>query len=362
MSQGIRRTLQGLAVFAAIASSAVACSRAPKTVGADVWAVVDDHEIRQADVEKAYRRVAPQPNQVSTIDEELTTKLGLVDELITQEVLLAKARSLKIDVTDAEVETAFSDRRRNMTDDAFQRELQGRGLSADDMKQALRRELTTDRLLEREVSSKIAITDQEISDFYNKNRAQFNVAETQYRIAQIVVTPMRDAQNRNRLHDDATTPEQAQQKVTLLMGRLKSGTPFSALAMDYSEDPQTAPQGGDLGYIPASALAQVPQQLRDTVLKTEPGNVSVVSAGGAHTLVLLVAREQAGQRELTTPSVRDGINSTLRERKEQLQRAAFVTVSRNNAKIVNYLARMIAEGHFKPAAPPPQLAPKGPGK
>jgi peptidyl-prolyl cis-trans isomerase SurA len=164
------------------------------------------------------------------------------------------------------------------------------------------------------------------------------------------------------LGDDATTPEQALQKVQMLMGRLKAGTPFSALAMDYSEDPQTAPQGGDLGYIPASALEKAPQQLRDTVLKTEPGNVSVVSAGGAHTLVLLVAREQAGQRELSTPSVRDGISNTLRERKEQLLRAAYVTVSRNGSRIVNYLARLIVDGHFKPAIPPPTLAPKSPGK
>jgi peptidyl-prolyl cis-trans isomerase SurA len=361
MSQEIRRYLNATALLVALASAA-ACSQAPKSVASDVWAVVDDHEIKQADVEKAYRRVAPQPNQVATIDEELTTKLGLVDELITQEVLLAKARTLKIDVTDAEVETAFSDRKRNMTEDAFQQELKSRGLSADDMKTALRRDMTTDKLLEREVSAKIAVTDQEISDFYSKNRAQFNVAETQYRIAQIVVTPMRDAQIRNRLGDDATTPEQALQKVQMLMGRLKAGTPFSALAMDYSEDPQTAPQGGDLGYIPASALEKAPQQLRDTVLKTEPGNVSVVSAGGAHTLVLLVAREQAGQRELSTPSVRDGISNTLRERKEQLLRAAYVTVSRNGSRIVNYLARLIVDGHFKPAIPPPTLAPKSPGK
>jgi len=359
MSYELRRCLNGLAVVVSLVSVA-ACSQAPKAVSPDVWAVVDDHEIKQADVDKAYRRVTQQP--ASTIEEELAAKLGIVDELITQEVLLSKARALKIDVTDAEVETAFGDRKRNMTDDAFQQQLKQRGLTPDDMKQALRRELTTDKLLEKEVSSKITVTDQEVTDFYNKNRAQFNVPETQYRVAQIVVTPVRDPQNRNRLHDDATTPEQALQKVQMLMGQLKSGTPFSTLAMDYSEDPQTAPQGGDLGFIPASALEKVPPQLRDTVLKTEPGNVSVVSAGGAHTIVLLVAREAAGQRDLNTPQVKDGISSSLKERKEQLQRGAYVTVARNSSKIVNYLARLIVDGHLKAVEPVPTLAPKGPGK
>ena len=90
--------------------------------------------------------------------------------------------------------------------------------------------------MEREVKSKIAVTDQEIGDFYNKNRAQFNVPEAQYRVAQIVITPMRDAQIRNRLKDDAVTPEEAARKAQMLMGRLKGGTAFSALAMRSASD------------------------------------------------------------------------------------------------------------------------------
>jgi peptidyl-prolyl cis-trans isomerase SurA len=334
-------------------------AKAPAT--SDVWAVVDGHEIRKDEVDKAYRRVAPQSPQTASADEELGAKLGLVDELITQHVLLARARALKIEVTDAEVETAYGERKRNLSDAAFLEELKARNLTVEDMKQSLRDELVTDRVMEREVKSKISVSDQEISDFYNKNRAQFNVPETQYRVAQIVITPMRDQQIRNRLKDDAITPEEAARKAQMLMGRLKGGTAFSTLAMDYSEDPQSAPQGGDLGYISESQLAQVPPQLRDVVLKAQPGNVSVLSAGGAHTLVLLVAREPAGQRELSTPAVRDGINTQLRERKEQLLRVAFLTSLRNDAKISNYLARQIVDGAAKPAAPAPAPA-ASPGK
>ena len=334
-------------------------AKAPAT--SDVWAVVDGHEIRKAEVDKAYRRVAPQNPQAASADEDLGAKLGLVDELITQHVLLARARALKIEVTDAEVETAYGERKRNLPDAAFLEELKARNLTVDDMKQSLRDELLADRVMEREVKSKISVSDQEISDFYNKNRAQFNVPEAQYRVAQIVITPMRDPQIRNRLKDDAITPEEAARKAQMLMGRLKGGTAFSTLAMDYSEDPQSAPQGGDLGYISESQLAQVPPQLRDVVLKAQPGNVSVLSAGGAHTLVLLVAREAAGQRELSTPTVRDGINTQLRERKEQMLRVAYLTTLRNDAKISNYLARQIVDGAAK-SAPPATAPAASPGK
>jgi len=208
------------------------------------------------------------------------------------------------------------------------------------------------------VTSKVSVTDQEITDFFNANRAQFNVPETQYRIAQIIVTPVRDPELRNRKGDDAVTPEDAQKKVQLLMSKLKEGVRFSELAMDYSEDQRTLTQGGDLGFISETQLKQVGAPLRDTVLKSQPGNVSVVTAGGAYTLVLLISKETAGQRDLATPGVRDGISGTLRERREQLLRAAYITTVRNDAKITNYFARQIVETKSKA----PSLLPTPPGK
>ena len=323
----------------------------------DAWATVDGREIRRDEVEKVYKRVA-QPSPVPSEEEALTAKLSILNELIVQEILMGRARALKIEVTDAELETAFNDRKKNMPDDAFQKELNSRGLTVDDMRAALRRELTADKVMEREVTSKIAVSDQEIADYYNANRAQFNLAEPAYRIAQIVITPVREAELANRQNDDAVTPEAAQQKAQMLMARLKGGTSFSELAMDYSEDAQSAPNGGDLGFVPVSALKQVPAALRDAVLKAQPGTVSQVSAGGAHTLVLLVAKEDAGQRNLDTPGVKDGISSTLRGRREQLLRTAYLSAARNDATVVNYLAKRIVEAQGKA----PSLAPASPGK
>jgi len=68
-------------------------------------------------------------------------------------------------------------------------------------------------LLNREVVAKISITDQDVSDFIMRNKAQFNVAEPQYRIAPIVVTPRKEPQVRNRKNDDATNEAEAQRTV-----------------------------------------------------------------------------------------------------------------------------------------------------
>ena len=352
-----RRGRTASALLCALALAACGGATTP-TAGPDTWATVDDHAISRDEVDKAYRR-AIDPTPTPPSDEEvLTVKLRIIDELVNQEILLAKARALKIEVTDAEVETAYADRKRNVSDEAFQQQLNQRSLTADDMKQGVRRELIVQKLIDRDITSKVAVTDQEIGDFYNNNRGQFNVPETQYRIAQIIITPMKDTQLRNRLNDDATTPADAARKAQMLMEKLRGGAEFGALAMDYSEDPQTAPQGGDLGFIPLSALKQVPAQLRDLVLRMEPGTVNTVSAGGAHTLVLLAAREAAGQRELSNPSVRDGIRDILRQRKEQLLRGAYIAAARNGVRIVNNLARQITESGGKV----PGLGITAPGK
>ena len=172
------------------------------------------------------------------------------------------------------------------------------------MREGLRRELLTQKVIEHEVGAKITVTAQEVSDFFLANRNQFNLAEEAYHLAQIVVTPVRDPQVANRTGDDAATPQAAAEKVKMLMERLKAGASFAELAMGYSEDPESAPRGGDLGLVPMSRLKQAPPQLRDAVLNKEPGTVNVASMGGAHTLVLVVAHEPAGQRDLSTPGVK----------------------------------------------------------
>jgi peptidyl-prolyl cis-trans isomerase SurA len=339
---------------------AAACgskTAAPAASSPDVWAVVDGREIKKDTVEKVYRRVAQTPANASEED-AMTAKLSLLNELIVQDILVARAATLKVEVTDAELDAAFNDRKKNMAEDAFQKELAARGLTSDDMKSALRRELLADKVVDREVTSKISITDQEISDFYAANRAQFNLAEPAYRLAQIVITPVRDAQITNRQQDDAATPEAAAKKADFLMEKLKGGSPFSEVARDYSEDPESTPNGGDLGFVPLSALQKAPPMLRDAALKSQPGTVSHVSSGGAHTLVLVIAKEEAGQRDLQTAGVKDGIATSLRGKREQLLRTAYLTAARADATVTNYLARRIVEGQGKS----PSLAPTAPGK
>jgi peptidyl-prolyl cis-trans isomerase SurA len=311
-------------------------------VTADTWAVVDGRQIMKDDVEKAYRRTRDVSQPLSE-EETLTAKLSLLNDLIVQEILLSRAAALKIEIPQAELDTAYENAKKNLSDEAYQQELTKRSLSVADMKEGLRRELITQKVLEQEVGSKIAVSDKEINDFFTANRAQFNIAEESYHIAQIVITPVRDPQITNGTGDDAATPQAAAAKVKMLMERLKAGASFRDLAAGYSEDPESAPRGGDLGFLPVSRLKQAPPALRDAVLNKEPGSVNVASAGNAYTLVLVVGHELAGQRDLSTPGVKERITETLRGRKDQLLRLAYLTAARTDAKVENQFAKRLVD-------------------
>jgi peptidyl-prolyl cis-trans isomerase SurA len=73
----------------------------------------------------------------------------------------------------------------------------------------------------------------------------------------------------------------------------------------------------------------------------------VVSQNGSHTIVFVMGREPAGQRDLSMPNVREQITEALRGRREQLLRNAYLASARNDADVVNHLARRVVEAQGK---------------
>lgn len=335
----------------ALAAGAAGCRKTPAP-SADAWAVVNGKEIKREDVEKQFRARMDPDRQEPSIEEAWTLKLSILEELINNEILLERARRLGLEASDGEVEDRFTEMKAPFTEEEFQRQLKERDLTVEDLKKQLRQQLSVQKVLNREVVAKVTITDQEIADHYNENRALFNLSEPTYRLAQIVVTPWADPQVRNRRGDDAATDAEARRKAASLLERIQAGADFAELAIDFSEDPSTAANGGDLGFVPESALANTDPATQRVVRQLRPGEVSgVISAGGIYRIIRLISREPAGQRELSDPRVQSAIRDTLRNRKEQLLRSAFLTVARDEAEVQNLLAKQVLESAGKMPAP-----------
>ncbi len=315
-----------------------------------VYAKVDGQPIFREDVERIYRGRATAGSGTRSPEQSLSVKLSILDELIDKQILLDHASRSRITVSEAEVDTKIGELQSPYSKEEFLRKLREQGVDPGGLRRELRQTLIINRLINNEINSHISITNAEITAYYARNKASFNVPETEYHLAQIEVTPQTDAEVRNLKNDDANNLVAAERKVRALYARLRAGEDFSKVAQEYSEDPKTAVAGGDMGFIPASSL-NANQTLRQAVSSLRVGQMSgiVRTATGFHILKLL-GKEDPGQRLLSDPEVQGEIRQTLRNEKQQVFKAAYIEVLRNRAKVVNYLAEEIVGGSTRSPA------------
>jgi len=324
----------------------IACQS--KQGGADVMASVDGRKILRSDVEKYYLNQTSASDQPQApIGEQATSlRLSILRELIDDEILMHRAEKLGLLATDEEVDRKMNEIKSPYTQEQFDQKLKDKKITLDDFRRDLRRSLTVEKVLNKEVTSKINITDQDVSDYYNAHKGEFNLIEAQYHLAQIYVSPMPNPQVHNLKNDKAQNEADARKKIQMLANRLDSGEDFATLAMNYSEDSETSGNGGDLGFTPESSLQRTDPSTREIVLKLKPGQygpvITVQDPASKRIvgfrIVRLLAREPAGQRELADPRVQQAIRSQLRDRREQLLKAAYYEVLRDSAKVNNYFA------------------------
>jgi peptidyl-prolyl cis-trans isomerase SurA len=320
------------------------------TYGPDVVATVNGQPIQGSEVEKYYRDNLGNNKEQPTREQAEATRLGILKQLIDDEILQQAAKKMNLVATDEEVDAKLAEMKAPYTQEEFDKRLQSANMSLDDLRRQIRRSLTSDKLMNKEVTSRINITDADISSFYNANKAQFNFIEPKYNIAEIVVTsqPTKMQQGANLQNSKAGSDAEARRKIDMLHSRLESGEDFATVAMNFSENPNDANNGGNMGFIPESSLRSDPTvysaigrlqpgQMTDVIPLLQPG----AKAPAGYAIYKLLEKEPAGQRELNDPRVQQDIRQQLRESRSQLLRAAYYEMMRDQAHVENHLAEQI---------------------
>ena len=326
------------------ALSLASCKHSPP---ANVAAEVNGHAITLAELDKTYQSNAQQTEGASE-DQIMAQKIDLLSSMITQEIMLQRAEKLGLGAIDADVEAEISKMRAPYTKEEFDKQLAAQHMTLNDLKAKVRSKLTVDKLVNKEITSKITITDADIANYYNANKASFNPPEPTTHMAQILVTPFPDPNVRNLKNSKAQNEKEARAKIEGLAAQLRQGVDFGTLAQNYSEDANSAPNGGDMGFVRESDLERVNPELRKMVIALPQGGVSpIIPTPEGFRILKVIAREPAGQRELNDPRVQQNIRDMLLNSKDQLLRAAYYETARNGAKIENYLARSVLENAGK---------------
>jgi peptidyl-prolyl cis-trans isomerase SurA len=333
------------AAVAVIISSCVVVTGCGKSIGPDVAATVNGRPVYYADVDRTYKSQFPGKAEGESEDQVQLRRLEVLRSLIDNEIMLQRAEKASLVATDADVEARLNELKTPYTKEEFDKQLQQWGLTLDELKARIRKDESVKKLFNKDITSKINISDAEVAAFYNANRGSFNLPEPQVHMAQIVVTPRPDPNVRNLKNDKAKSDDEAARKIKAIEARLRQGEDFAMVAQNYSEDPQTTPNGGDLGFLPESSLDKTSPELRKLVLALQPGQLSpIIHTADGYRILKMISKEPAGQRDLSDPRAQQSIRETLLERKDQLLKTAYYEMARNEAKVVDAMARSVFEG------------------
>lgn len=325
----------------------------------DVMATVNNKEIMRTELERKYQNIRisqgdspqdPSPEQADIV------RLEILRQMIDDEILQQRAAKLNVVASDEDVNARLTEMKAPYTQEEFDKQLKLRNQTLDDLKRDLRRNLTQNKLLNKEIESKINITDAEISKYYAAHKAEFNLIEPMYHLAEIVVTGAPARQTGNLQNNKASGDAEAKKKIQELFNRLDSGEDFGVVAMNFSEEANTASNGGDMGFVAESALHSNPEAF-NAISKLKPGHITGVlplydnPSPGHHVIgyaiYKLISREAAGQRALNDPSVQQLIRQGLREGHAQLLKNAYFEVLHDEARVHNFLADQILKENSK---------------
>lgn len=264
-------------------------------------------------------------------DEELRRQL--LDALIDERVQITNARDSGMRLDDADVERAVANvaAQNQLTPSQLRDRLKREGIDYARFRGNVRDQLMVERTREREVQSRIRITDAELEAWLEKQRAEAGAA-TEYNIAQVLVTVPEGATV------NAVAERRARAETALV--RIRAGEAFDAVAREMSDDSNHA-KGGVIGSRPADRL---PDVFVEAVRPLKVGEVSpaLLRTGAGFHVLKLLERTDAGALSITQTRAR---HILLRPSPQLTQEAAAKRLSEfkrqitTNARTFEQLAR-----------------------
>jgi len=249
-----------------------------------VIAVVNDEAVTQYDVDESLAKTIRQLNESKVpIPARDVLAKQVLERLINERALMqfAKESGIKVDDTLVERTILRVQQDNKMTPDEFRNVLAKEGLTYAAYREDIRRQLTLQRLREREVEKNIFVSEAEVDNYLETAATQAG-GENEYLLSHIIVRVPEEAK--------PEVIEQRHKRAEDALAQIKSGANFGQIAASYS-DAENALTGGDLGW---RSAARLPSVYLDAVRTMKKGDVSAVirSPAGFHIIKLIDERNR----------------------------------------------------------------------
>lgn len=249
-----------------------------------IVAVVNDGVITLSELEQAIH-IAQQQMRQRGIKPPAAEALQsqALDQLILVRVQLQRAKAAGIKVNDAELNTAIQRiaEQNKMTPTQFADALKKDGIGIDTVRKQVRDQIIIQQLRQKEVDSRLTVTDQDI-DLFLANQADKDT-KTEYRLSHILVAVSDNANEKTRAA--------AKAKAEDLLKQLKGGADFAQLAIAHS-DGQQALQGGDLGWRKETDLPTMFANIVPTMKVKQISNV--IEGPNGYNIIELTGKRDSG--------------------------------------------------------------------
>lgn len=307
------------------AEAAPAAAEPVKPVPAELPAVlarINGEEVSKADFEKALLAIERRAGASVPPDQRDEIYRGVLDQLITYRVLLQETKTRNVTVTDADVDARIAAIRSQFpTEEAFTQTLQQQGVTLAEVRTDTRNDMLVSKMIEASVGGQPpAVSPETVTAFYAENPDQFLEAE-KVRASHILIGVPQGA--------DAAAKEAARTRAAGVLRDAKAGRDFGDLARQHSEDPGSAPQGGDLGFF---TREQMVGPFAEAAFTLPAGQTSelVETEFGFH--IIRVAEKQAA-RTVPFEDVREQIREYLENQSRQKATQDFVESLRSRATV-----------------------------
>lgn len=303
----------------------------PKEKDADlptVVAKVNNKEITGTALQEATKLAAAQlqmMGQQMPAGGMTSLRRGVLDDLISMELLAQEARKKKIAPTDKQVDEELKGfKERFPSEEMFHQALAQQGITVKDLRDDVRSQLQIGLLLKQEVEANIKISDDEIKKFYNSRKDQFREPE-KAKASHILIKVDSGASDEDRAA--------AKKKAQDLAKQAKKGADFAKLATEHSDDPGSAKKGGDLGEFSRSDMVK---PFADATFALKAGEVSdVVETRFGYHVIKLESKSPA--QTLPLKEVRSDIEQYLKLAKSQEEARSYIEKLRAQAKVQTFL-------------------------
>jgi peptidyl-prolyl cis-trans isomerase C len=287
----------------------------------NVLARVNGESIEKWEFDNAVKRVEARAGSPVPPEKRDEVYRGVLDQLVAYHLLAQESRARKLNVTDAEVEAQVGQARQGFpTEEAFKLGLAAQGITIDQLRLQARAGLQVQKIIEAEVASKIAVQDAEVSAFYQQNLERFQQGETVH-ASHILIG----------VGQNATPAEKAEAraKADAALKQVRGGADFATMARAQSQDPGSAPNGGDLGFFPQG---QMTPAFEAAAFKLKPGAVSGVieTPFGFH---IVKVHERRAPRTAPLAEVGGQIKEFLEQGQRETKLEQFVDQVKTKSKV-----------------------------